>query len=189
MRVFFFICFTHTVSFYDVILKFEPHAEKRSKRLNSSYYCECLLTFCKSTAVESKPFSSWSCVRFVFYRLNSKSEVNAYIKCGATDYIALRCVFHNKPLQSAITDTHTERTQLYFHSSDPVLQNYPLSQPWNIIFNKRWKWHWEHFKRRERHLKMLLRVSAIIFQLFTVIIIEKCVLNILQLNWNQRLGN
>ncbi len=37
------------------------------------------------------------------------------------------------------------------------------------------------------HLKMSLRVSAI-FQLFKVIMPEKCALTILELNWNQRLG-
>ena len=31
--------------------------------------------------------------------------------------------------------------------------------------------------------------SAIIFQLFKVIMFEKCVLTILELNWNQRLGH
>ena len=44
-------------------------------------------------------------------------------------------------------------------------------------------------RKRERHLKMSLRVSAIIFQLFKVIMFEKCVLTILELNWNQRLGH
>ena len=34
-----------------------------------------------------------------------------------------------------------------------------------------------------------LRVSAIIFQLFKVILLEKCVLTILELNWNQGLGH
>ena len=43
-------------------------------------------------------------------------------------------------------------------------------------------------RKRERHLKMCLRVSAIIFQLFKVIMPEKCALNILELNWDQRLG-
>ena len=42
-------------------------------------------------------------------------------------------------------------------------------------------------QERERHLKTQLRVSAIIFQLFKVIMLEKCVLIILELNWNQRL--
>ena len=36
---------------------------------------------------------------------------------------------------------------------------------------------------------MSLRVSAIIFQLFKVIMFEKCVLTILELNWNQGLGH
>ena len=36
---------------------------------------------------------------------------------------------------------------------------------------------------------MSLRVSAIIFQLFKLIMFEKCVLTILELNWNQRLGH
>ena len=36
---------------------------------------------------------------------------------------------------------------------------------------------------------MSLRVSAIIFQLFKVIMLEKCVLTILELNWNQRSGH
>ena len=36
---------------------------------------------------------------------------------------------------------------------------------------------------------MLPRVSAIIFQLFKLILLEKCVLTILELNWNQRLGH
>ena len=44
-------------------------------------------------------------------------------------------------------------------------------------------------RKRKRHLKMYLRVSAIIFQLFKVIMLEKCVLTILELNWNQRLGH
>ena len=35
---------------------------------------------------------------------------------------------------------------------------------------------------------MSLRVSAIIFQLFKVIMPEKCALTILELNWNQGLG-
>ena len=43
--------------------------------------------------------------------------------------------------------------------------------------------------KQERHLKMGLRVSAIFFQLFKLIMREKCVLTILQLNWNQRLGH
>ena len=43
-------------------------------------------------------------------------------------------------------------------------------------------------RKRESHLKMSLRVSAIIFQLFKVSMPEKCALTILELNWNQRLG-
>ena len=43
-------------------------------------------------------------------------------------------------------------------------------------------------RKRKRHLKMCLRVSAIIFKLFKLIMLEKCVLTILELNWNQRLG-
>ena len=39
-------------------------------------------------------------------------------------------------------------------------------------------------RKRESHLKMKLRVSAIIFQLFKVIMLEKFVLTILELNWN-----
>ena len=44
-------------------------------------------------------------------------------------------------------------------------------------------------RKRERHLKMCPCVSAIIFQLFKLIMLEKCVLTILELNWNQRLGH
>ena len=44
-------------------------------------------------------------------------------------------------------------------------------------------------RKRERHLKMYLRVSAIIFQLFKVIMLEKCLLTVLELIWNQRLGH
>ena len=44
-------------------------------------------------------------------------------------------------------------------------------------------------RKRERHLKMWLRVSANIFQLFKLFMLEKCVLTILELNWNQRLGH
>ena len=44
-------------------------------------------------------------------------------------------------------------------------------------------------RKRERHLKMWLPVSAIIFQLLKVIMLEKCVLTILELNWNQHLGH
>ena len=43
-------------------------------------------------------------------------------------------------------------------------------------------------RKRERHLKMSLRVSAITFQLFKVITLEKCALTILELNWNRSLG-
>ena len=44
-------------------------------------------------------------------------------------------------------------------------------------------------RRRKRERQMELRVSPIIFQLFKVIMLEKCVLAILELNWNQRLGH
>ena len=44
-------------------------------------------------------------------------------------------------------------------------------------------------RKRERHLKMELRVSAITFQLFKLIMLEKCVLTILELSWNLHLGN
>ena len=44
-------------------------------------------------------------------------------------------------------------------------------------------------QKRARHLKVSFRVSAIIFQLFKVIMFQKCVLTILELNWNQRLGH
>ena len=44
-------------------------------------------------------------------------------------------------------------------------------------------------RKRERHLKMELRVSVIIFQLFKLIMLEKCVLTILELSWNLRLGH
>ena len=37
--------------------------------------------------------------------------------------------------------------------------------------------------------KKVTCVSVIIFQLFKVIILEKCVLTVLELNWNQRLGH
>ena len=39
-------------------------------------------------------------------------------------------------------------------------------------------------RKRERHLNMWLRVSATTFQLFKLIMLEKCVLTILELNWN-----
>ena len=44
-------------------------------------------------------------------------------------------------------------------------------------------------RKRKRHLKIRLRVSEIIFQLFKVILLEKRVLTILELNWNQRMGH
>ena len=44
-------------------------------------------------------------------------------------------------------------------------------------------------RKRERHLKMWLRVSAIIFQLFKLVLLEKCVLTTLELNCNKRLGH
>ena len=44
-------------------------------------------------------------------------------------------------------------------------------------------------QKRERRLKMSLRVFAIIFQLLKVVMFQKCVLTILELNWNQRLGH
>ena len=43
-------------------------------------------------------------------------------------------------------------------------------------------------RKQLRHLKMKLCVSAVIFQLFKIITLENCVLTILELNWNQRLG-
>ena len=42
-------------------------------------------------------------------------------------------------------------------------------------------------KQTRRHLN--IRVSAIIFQLFKLNMLEKCVVTILELNWNQRLGH
>ena len=47
----------------------------------------------------------------------------------------------------------------------------------------------ERRRRQEWHLKMWPRVSAIIFQLFKLIMLEKRVLTILEFNWNQRLGH
>ena len=44
-------------------------------------------------------------------------------------------------------------------------------------------------RQRERHLKMQLGVAAIISKLFKVITLGKCVLTILELNWNQRFGD
>ena len=44
-------------------------------------------------------------------------------------------------------------------------------------------------RKRERQVKMWLSVSAIIFQLVKLIMLEKSVLTILELNWNQRLGH
>ena len=44
-------------------------------------------------------------------------------------------------------------------------------------------------RKRERHLKMWLRVSAIIFQLFKLTMLEKFILTILELNWNQLSGH
>ena len=44
-------------------------------------------------------------------------------------------------------------------------------------------------RQRERHLKMQLGVAVIISKLFKVITLRKCVLTILELNWNQRFGN
>ena len=43
-------------------------------------------------------------------------------------------------------------------------------------------------QKRERHLKMCLRVSAIMFQLFKVIMLGQCVLTVLEFNCNQRWG-
>ena len=43
-------------------------------------------------------------------------------------------------------------------------------------------------RKRERHLKMSLCVSANSFPLFKVVMPEKCALTILELNWNQPLG-
>ena len=67
------------------------------------------------------------------------------------------------------------------------------NQPFGVFNVVRW---WGHNirelkqtprrRKRERHLKMWLDVSAIIFQLFKL---EKCVLTILELNWNKRLGH
>ena len=44
-------------------------------------------------------------------------------------------------------------------------------------------------RKRERHLKMSLRVSAIIFQIFKVMMLQNHVLTILALNWNLRYGH
>ena len=44
-------------------------------------------------------------------------------------------------------------------------------------------------KQTRGRRKMWHRVSAIIFQLFKLIMFEKCVLSIMELNWNQRLGH
>ena len=59
---------------------------------------------------------------------------------------------------------------------------------WNRLGNRELK-QTRRRRKRGRHLKMWLRVSAIIFQLFILIILEKYVVTILGLNWNQRLGH
>ena len=62
-------------------------------------------------------------------------------------------------------------------------------------FLQRFGWHIRELKqirrrrKRERQVKMWLSVSAIIFQLVKLIMLEKSVLTILELNWNQRLGH
>ena len=77
-----------------------------------------------------------------------------------------------------------------FFTSSHFADALVLSTTWNdscvdIRELKQTRWR----RKRERHLKMWPRVSAIIFQLFKLIMLEKCVLTILELNWNQRLGN
>ena len=62
---------------------------------------------------------------------------------------------------------------------------------WRVVINEVLGSFSKHnvYGKQERHLKMQLRVSAIIFQLFKVSMLEKCVLTILELNWNQCLGH
>ena len=61
-----------------------------------------------------------------------------------------------------------------------------------VCLTEKWTWGSTELKekrgrrQRERHLKMYILISAIISQLFQVIILVKCVLTILELNWNQR---
>ena len=56
------------------------------------------------------------------------------------------------------------------------------------IYNREFK-QTRRRRKQERHLKMKLCVSAVIFQLFKIITLENCVLTVLELNWNQRLGH
>ena len=64
-----------------------------------------------------------------------------------------------------------------------------------VCLTEKWTWGRREIKekrgrrQRERHLKMYIRVSALISQWFQVIILVKCVLTFLELNWNQRFGD
>ena len=94
------------------------------------------------------------------------------------------------------SDDNGSSQQQIFHSL-PLHENhsYQLSKRkcsspiWYNVINRIYNRNNRRRRKRERHLKMWLRVSAIIFQLFKVIMLEKCVLTILELNRNQRLGH
>ena len=59
---------------------------------------------------------------------------------------------------------------------------------WRHLWNNRELKQRRRWRERERHLKMWLPLYVLIFQLLKVIMLDKCVLTILDLNWNQRLG-
>ena len=83
----------------------------------------------------------------------------------------------------------SEKNTFWFPLSSntkPLNREYCMKYQWVLIRElKQTRRLW----KRERHLKMWIRVSATIFQLFKLVILEKCVLTILELNWNQRLGH
>ena len=76
-----------------------------------------------------------------------------------------------------------------FKSSNTKIRTLGLmsQNQWEFCINRELK-QTRRRRKRERHLKMWPRVSAAIFQLSKLIMPEKCILTILELNWNQHLG-
>ena len=109
------------------------------------------------------------------------------VKCKANDDDEMcQDSLHWRVYYSTLRLKKKNKTKYYFHFANLLFCFYNLLCSTQTIKELK---QTRRRQKRERHLKMLLRVSAVVFQLFKVIMFEKCVRTILELNWNQRLGH
>ena len=165
-----------------------------------------LLWLCKGGGVVSPLFWMLPCANFlenilllVVWTWNMNKELTFRVTVHSTKKIkTLTFSFGQQPSNyEKDQSTKSWRKSSDFQIGQWILGVCKCAHKQNMVFYDP-SWTFLNFRelkqtrrrrKRERHLKMWLRVSAIIFQLFKVIMPEKFALTIRGLNWNQRLGH